>query len=58
MIDLEQPSGSRNDLQKLPSMMDTPIAGYLNGSIPLVCGKFISNNMEQLTFLINHGRFL
>jgi hypothetical protein len=47
IIDLDQSSGSWNDFQQLPTMMDTPIAGYLNGSIPVVCGKFISNLLQH-----------
>ena len=38
IIDLEHSSEKWNDLEPLPTMMDTPMAGYLNSSIPLVCG--------------------
>jgi hypothetical protein len=45
VIDLEKPSGSWNDFQQLPTMLDTPLAGYLDGSIPIVCGKFILSSL-------------
>jgi hypothetical protein len=38
IIDLDQSSATRNDLKPVPTKMDTPMAGYLNSSIPLVCG--------------------
>ncbi len=38
IIDLSQPSELWNDMQQLPTMMDTPVTGFLNQSIPIVCG--------------------
>jgi hypothetical protein len=38
IIDLEQSSQTWNDLGPLPTVMDSPRAGYLNSSFPLVCG--------------------
>ncbi len=38
IFDLEQ---SWDEFNELPTMMDTPMVGYLNPKIPLVCGKFI-----------------
>jgi hypothetical protein len=45
IIDLEKPSGALIDFQQLPTMLDTPLAGYLDGSIPLVCGKSILSSL-------------
>ena len=41
IFDLKQSSESWDDFNELPTMMDTPMVGYLNPKIPLVCGKFI-----------------
>jgi hypothetical protein len=38
IIELEYSSETWNDLKPLSTMMDTPMAGYLNSSIPLICG--------------------
>ncbi len=59
IIDLQQSSGSWSDFQQLPTMMDTPLAGYLDGSIPLVCGKFILSSLKHiyLTFLMKHSKY-
>jgi hypothetical protein len=41
IIDLKKNSDLWNDPKQLPTMLDTPLAGYLDESTPLVCG--ISN---------------
>ncbi len=33
---------SLNDLKQLPTILDTPLAGFLDESTPLVCGISIS----------------
>ncbi len=38
IIDLKQNSDLWNDPKQLPTMLDTPLAGYLDESIPLLCG--------------------
>jgi hypothetical protein len=38
LIDIKQSSEAWMGINQLPKTMDTPMAGYLNSSIPLVCG--------------------
>ncbi len=38
IIDLKQNSDMWNDPEQLPTMLDTPLAGYIDGSTPLLCG--------------------
>jgi hypothetical protein len=37
-VDLKQNSDLWNDPKQLPTMLDTPLAGYLDESTPLICG--------------------
>jgi hypothetical protein len=38
IIDLKQNSDLWNDPKQLPTMLDTPLAGYLDESAPIICG--------------------
>jgi hypothetical protein len=41
IIDLKKNPDLWNDPKQLPTMMDTPLAGYLDESTPLLCGMSI-----------------
>ena len=41
IIDLKQSSDAWISLKELPTMLDTPLAGYDSSSIPIVCGNKI-----------------
>jgi hypothetical protein len=41
LVDLKKNYDLWNDPKQLPTMLDTPLAGYLDGSTPLVCGILI-----------------
>ncbi len=41
IIDLKQSSSALMGLKQLPTMMDTPLAGYDSSSRPIVCGNLI-----------------
>ncbi len=47
IVDLNKNSDLWNDPKQLPTMLDTPLAGYLDESTPLLCGmsilKFLNN---------------
>jgi hypothetical protein len=38
IIDLKKNPDLWNDPKQLPTMLDTPLAGYLDESTPLLCG--------------------
>ena len=41
IIDLKKNPDLWNDPKQLPTMLDTPLAGYLDESTPLLCGMSI-----------------
>jgi hypothetical protein len=41
IVDLKKNSDSWNEPKQLPTMLDTPLAGYLEGRTPLLCGTSI-----------------
>ncbi len=41
IIELKKNYDSWNDPKQLPTMLDTPLAGYLDESIPLLCGMSV-----------------
>jgi hypothetical protein len=48
IIGLKKSYDSWNDPKQLPTMLDTPLAGYLDESTPLVCGISILKIFKSL----------
>ncbi len=48
VVDLKHNSDMWNDPKQLPTMLDTPLAGYLDGSTPLVCGMSVLKIFKSL----------
>jgi hypothetical protein len=52
IIDLNKNNDLWNDLKQLPTMLDTPLAGYLDESTPLVCGISILKILKYLSWIL------
>ncbi len=59
IVDLKKTSDVWNDPKQLPTMLDTPLAGYLDESIPLLCGMSVLKIFKSLylTWIISQCCF-